>query len=54
MEDCCHTRLYPILVDCMECLERGPEVYVNFVLLLSFMMGKIVDFYCNCRAEIVL
>jgi hypothetical protein len=49
-----------ILVDWMElyphsrCLARGPEGNVYFVYLLSFMMGKIVGFYSNCRLEIVL
>jgi hypothetical protein len=36
------------------CMERGPEVDVYFVYLLSFMMDKIMDFYCNYKPEIVL
>jgi len=52
MEDCCHIRT-PILVDCMElhphsrCPERGLEVDVYFVYLLSFVMDKIMDFCAN-------
>ena len=59
MEDCYYI-CTPILVNYMElyphsrCMERGPEVDVYFVYLLSFMMGKIMDFYCNYRPEIVL
>jgi len=38
----------------IQCAWKGPKVDVYFVYLLSFMMGRIMDFYSNCGPEIVL